>query len=140
MRIAGRALKIKGNEVEVVVSVQRVTVKLHVAFHLQVLSGVEGGPRRSGQAHAANVEITEPSAVLIEDVIDPGKLALAGARVALANKPIRSDSLGNPSTFITTTRFTCAKATAGTSSNKLTIASRQRIRILRVTTERRRAQ
>ena len=81
---ADGGLNIEGNEIEIVVSLQRVAIKLDVAFDLKMLAGIEQRPRRRGKTHAANIEIGEARAALIEDVVNPGKLALAGARVAFA--------------------------------------------------------
>src|SRR6185369_1560579 len=52
------------------------------------LAGFEQGPRRRREAHPAHVEMREPRAALVEDVIDPGKDALAGLRIALLDVSI----------------------------------------------------
>ncbi len=74
---ADDAADVQRQEVEIVVSVKRVTIEFDVAFDLQMLACFEQRPRRRGQAHAAHVEVREPRAALIEDVIDPGQHALA---------------------------------------------------------------
>ncbi len=78
----------EGDEVEVVVGVERVAVELDVALNLQVLPRVEqrpGGPR---EAHPAHVEVRQPRAAFVEDVLEPRQHALAGARVALADEAL----------------------------------------------------
>ena len=67
----------EGNEVEVVVGVERVAVELDVALDLQVLPRVEQRPCGAGQTHPADVEVRESRAALVEDVIDPRQNALA---------------------------------------------------------------
>src|ERR1044072_2830636 len=63
-----------------------------------MLAGFEQRPRRRREAHPAHVKVREPRAALVEDVIDPGKNALAGLRIALLDVAI-DDVVRKPVTF-----------------------------------------
>src|SRR5215467_10210301 len=70
-------LDIKRDEIQIIVSMQRKAVKLHVAFDLQMLPRVEKRPRRRRQAHAADIEVREAGASFVEYVFHPRQAALA---------------------------------------------------------------
>jgi hypothetical protein len=76
----------EGNEVEVIVGVEREPVELHVALNLQVLARIEERPRRRGEAHPAHVEVFEARAPLIKNMFEPRQQTLARTRIALAHK------------------------------------------------------
>src|SRR6185503_17219466 len=80
--------KVERKEVQVVIRVQRVTIELDIAFDLQVLARFKQRPGRSRKAHASYVEVRKPRAALVEDVIDPGKYALAGLWIALFDEAV----------------------------------------------------
>jgi len=63
-----------------------------------MLAGFEQRPRRRGETHTAHVEIREPRTALVKDVIDPGKNALAGLRIALLDGSI-DDVVRQPIAF-----------------------------------------
>ena len=53
-----------------------------------MLACFEQRPRGRREAHATHVEVRESRATLVEDVIDPGKNALAGLWIALFDEMI----------------------------------------------------
>src|SRR5678815_2295632 len=63
-----------------------------------MLAGFEQRPRRRRETHPAHVKIREPRAALVKDVIDPGKNALAGLRIALLDVAI-DDVVREPVAF-----------------------------------------
>src|SRR6185295_17986486 len=66
---ADSRLNIERDEVEIVVGLHRVAIKLDVAFYLQVLAGIDQRPGGRRETHAAHIKIREPRAALIENVI-----------------------------------------------------------------------
>jgi hypothetical protein len=79
----------EGDEVQIVVCVERQAVELDVPTNLQVLPRVEERPRGPRKTHPARVEICDTRAALVEDALDPRQTALARARVAVAHKALK---------------------------------------------------
>src|SRR2546422_1688450 len=85
---SGSGVDVEGNEIQIVVSLQRVSIKFHITLYLEVLPGIYKRPGRGRQTHAANIKVRQTRATLIKNVIDPWQLAFACSEITFMDEAI----------------------------------------------------
>ena len=79
-----RVAEVERKKIQVIVDVIGITVELGIAVNLEMLAGIEQRPGGRRKTDGANIEVLDARALLRENVIDPGQIALAGGGVDVA--------------------------------------------------------